>query len=129
MNENQMPKLFGSPSPDIIRKFLLKSKNFFASKTNDAWLRTELRNRLDGAGANVLDENGHPVMDEFTTTESMLLIYQDGLIAGRYPIPSSVQEPVSVPGESPFEREKKMVKWKNDMNLCESQKKTLLNGS
>ena len=128
VNENQMPKLYGSPSPDTIRKFLLKAKNYFASKTTDAWERTVQVNQLDATGNNVVNEHGDPVMVDNTTVESMLLIFPDGSIAGRYPIPIGILEPVTVAGEAAFEREKKIIKWKNEMSTVESQKKSIING-
>ena len=128
INENQMPRLYGSPSPDTIRKFLLKARNYFASKTNDAWERIEQVNQLDANGNNVVDAAGNPVMNEITNIESMLLIFSEGATAGRYPIPITVLEPVAVAGEVAFEREKKIVKWKNDMNTCDKQKRSIVNG-
>jgi hypothetical protein len=85
-------------------------------------------NRLDADGNNVNDEHGNPVMDQVITLESMLLIFPDGATAGRYPIPIIVQEPATVGGETGFDREKKIIKWKSEMNIFERQKSSILNG-
>ena len=123
-----MPKLYGSPSPDTIRKFLLKAKHYFASKTADAWERTVEVNQTDANGNNVINAAGDAVMRRVTYVESMILIFPDGSKAGRYPVPINVQEPASNVGEAVFEREKKIIKWKNEMQFEESQKKSIING-
>ena len=126
-NSNEMPRLFGSPSPDVIRKYLLKARNHFASKTENAWERIFEVNQVDANGTNVVDANGNNVMVVTTSIESMLLIFPDGSTAGRYPIPIEVREPVAAASDTNFEKEKKIVKWKNEMTVAENQRKSIIN--
>ena len=127
-NENMMPRLFGSPSPDAIRKFLLKSKNYLASKTSDAWEIVREVPLLDEDGDPETDDDGNELTEEVVTTESMLTIFPDGSTPGRYPQPITVEEPVAVVGESSFDKEKKTIKWKNELILFENQRKSIING-
>ena len=127
INENTMPKLYGNPTPDVIRKFLVKSKHHFASKIDGAWERVQQRNRLDINGELILNNEGQPIRDEVLTVESMLLIFPEGSTAGRYPIPIEPEEPAAVTGESSFEKEKKIIKWKNEMQIYELQKNKIIN--
>ena len=127
-NENMMPRLFGSPSPDAIRKFLLKSKNYLASKTSDAWEIVREVPLLDEDGDPETDDDGNELTEEVVTTESMLTIFPDGSTPGRYPQPITVEEPVAVVGESSFDKEKKTIKWKNELMLFENQRKSIING-
>ena len=125
VSENQMPKLYVSPSPDTIRKFLLKAKHYFASKTADAWERTVEVNQTDANGNNVTNADGDAVTRRVTYVESMILIFPDGSKAGRYPVPINVQEPATNAGEAVFERERKSLNGKMKCNLKKVKRKVL----
>ena len=125
VSENQMPKLYGSPSPDTIRKFLLKAKHYFASKTADAWERTVEVNQTDANGNNVINAAGDAVMRRVTYVESMILIFPDGSKAGRYPVPINVQEPATTQVKQCSKEKRKLLNGKMKCNLKKVKRKVL----